>query len=78
MFVLIHTDAQISLHTLLVKYNDLLGRQSSERGRDEVTYHYIEDFYVGHLNLLMYFVLQNITTKSSLDFQIILFGFQIT
>ena len=38
-------DAQISLHTLLVKYyNDLLGRQSSERGRDEVTY-----FYVGGL-----------------------------
>ena len=35
---LCYTDAQISLHTLLVKYyNDLLFRQSSERGRDDVT-----------------------------------------
>ena len=37
-----HTDAQMSLHTLLVKYyNDLLGRQSSEQDRDEVTYFYV-------------------------------------
>ena len=35
------TDVQISLYTLLVKYyNDLLGRQSSARGRDEVSYFY--------------------------------------
>ena len=35
----LYTDAEISLHTLLVKYyNDLLGRQCSERDRDEVTY----------------------------------------
>ena len=34
---LVCTDAEISLHTLLVKYyNDLLGRQCSERDRDEV------------------------------------------
>ena len=33
------TDAQISLHTLFVKYyNDLLHRHSSEWGRDEATY----------------------------------------
>ena len=40
---ILYTDAQISLHTLLIKYyNDLLGRQSSERGRDEVIYFYVE------------------------------------
>ena len=39
------TDAEISLHTPLVKYyNDLLGRQSSVRGWDEVTH-----FSAGHL-----------------------------
>ena len=44
----IHTDAQTSLHTLLVKYyNDLLGRQSSEQDRDEVTYFIVGDlFYI--------------------------------
>ena len=44
------TDAEISLHTLLVKYyNDLLGRQSSERGRDEVTFFYVGDLFCIHL-----------------------------
>ena len=45
---LICTDAQISLHILiLVKYyNDLFGRQSSERGRDEVTYFYVGDLFL--------------------------------
>ena len=46
----LYTDAEISLHTLLVKYyNDLLGRQSSERGRDEVTYLSIGDLFCTHL-----------------------------
>ena len=41
------TDAQISLHTLLVKYdNGLLGRQSSEWGRDEVTFFYVGDLFL--------------------------------
>ena len=45
-----NTDAQISLHALLVKYcNDLLGRQSSDRGRDEVTYFYVGDLICIHL-----------------------------
>ena len=40
------TDAQISLHTLLIKYyNDLLGRQTSERGRDEITYFYVGEVF---------------------------------
>ena len=40
----------ISLTTLLVKhYNDLLGRQSSERGKDEVTYFYVGDVFCIHL-----------------------------
>ena len=38
------------LHTLLVKhYNDFLERQSSERGKDEVTYLYIGDVFSIHL-----------------------------
>ena len=42
-----NTDAQINLHTLLVKYyNDLLGRQSSERDRDEVTYFFVGDLFL--------------------------------
>ena len=33
-------------HTLLVKhYNDLLDRQSYERGKDEVTYFYVGDVF---------------------------------
>ena len=48
---LVCTDAEISLHTLLVKYfNDLLGRQSSERGRDEVTSFYVGDLFCIHLD----------------------------
>ena len=40
------TDAEISLHTLLVKYyNDLLGKQSSER----VTYFFVGDLFCIHL-----------------------------
>ena len=43
---MLYTDAQIILHTLLVKYNnDLLGRQSSEQGRDEITYFFFEDLF---------------------------------
>ena len=43
---------QISLHTLLVKYyNDLLGRQSAERGMDEVTFFYVGDLFVYTLAL---------------------------
>ena len=38
------TDANKSLITLVVKhYNDLLGRQTSEQGKDEVTYFYFWD-----------------------------------
>ena len=38
------------LHTLLVKhYNDLLERQSSERGKDEVSYFDVGDVFCIHL-----------------------------
>ena len=38
------------LHTLLVKhYNELLDRQSSELGKDEVTYFYVGDVFCIHL-----------------------------
>ena len=44
--MILNTDAERSLHTLLVKYyNDLLGRQSSEQGRDEITYFFFEDLF---------------------------------
>ena len=44
------TDGSRILHTLLVKhYNDLLDRQSSERGKDEVTYFYVGDVFCIHL-----------------------------
>ena len=37
-----YTDAEINLHTPLVKYyNDLLGIQSSEWSMDEVTFFYV-------------------------------------
>ena len=40
----------IDLQTLLVKhYNDLLDRQSSEQGKDEVTYFYVGDVFCIHL-----------------------------
>ena len=40
------TDGCNILHTLLVKhYNDLLDNQSSEQGKDEVTYFYVEDIF---------------------------------
>ena len=43
---IIHTDGSRILHTLLVKhYNDLLDRQSSEQGKDEVTYFYVGDIF---------------------------------
>ena len=39
-----------NLHTLLVKYyNDLLGRQNSERGMYEVTFFYVGDLFCIHL-----------------------------
>ena len=44
------TDGSNILHTLLVKhYNDLLDRQSSEQGKDEVTYIYVGDVFCIHL-----------------------------
>ena len=44
------TDGSRILHTLLIKhYNDLLDRQSSERGKDEVTYFYVGDVFCIHL-----------------------------
>ena len=43
-------NANKSLNTLLVKhYNDLLERQSSERGKDEVSYFYVGDVFCIHL-----------------------------
>ena len=51
---MICTDAQISLHAIIAKYyNGLLGRQSSEKGRDEVTYFYVGTFFVYTLALSM-------------------------
>ena len=47
---LICTDGSRILHTLLVKhYNGLLDNQSSEQGKDEVTYFYVGDFFCIHL-----------------------------
>ena len=44
------TDAEITLYTPLVKYyNDLLGRQSCERNRKEVTYISVGDHFCVHL-----------------------------
>ena len=44
------TDGSKILHTLLVKhYNDLFDRQSSEWGKDEVTYVYVGDVFCIHL-----------------------------
>ena len=44
-----YTNVSKILHTLLVKhYNDSLDRQSSEWGRDEVTYFYVGAFLVLH------------------------------
>ena len=41
-----YTDGSRILHTLLVKrYNDLFDRQSSERGKVEVTYLYVGDVF---------------------------------
>ena len=46
-------NANKSLNTLLVKhYNDLLGRQSSERGKDKVTYFYVADVFCIHLGTM--------------------------
>ena len=43
-------DGSRILHTLLVKhYNDSLDRQSSEQGKDEVTYFYVGDVFCIHL-----------------------------
>ena len=48
------TDGSRILHTLLVKhYNDLFDRQSSERGKDEVTYFYVGAFFVYTMGLSM-------------------------
>ena len=46
-FACTYTDESKILHTLLVKhYNDLIDRQSSERGKDEVTYFYVGDVFL--------------------------------
>ena len=46
----VNTDGSRILHTLLVKhYNDLHDRQSSERGKDEVTYFYVGYVFCIHL-----------------------------
>ena len=46
-----YTHGVILLHTLLVKYyNDLLGRQNSERDKDEVTFFYLVDLFCIHLD----------------------------
>ena len=43
-------DGNKILQTLFVKhYNDLLDRQSYERGKDEVTYFYVGDIFCIHL-----------------------------
>ena len=42
----VQTGAKFHTPYYLVKhYNDLLDRQSSERGRDEVTYSYVGDVF---------------------------------
>ena len=47
----LYTHGVILLHTLLVKYNnDLLGRQNSEQGMDEVTFFYVGDLFCIHLD----------------------------
>ena len=47
---IVYTDGSKILHTLLVKhYNDLLERQRSERGKDEVSYFYVGDVFCIHL-----------------------------
>ena len=44
------TDGNNILDTPIVKYyNDLLGRQSSERGKDEVSYFYVRDVFCIYL-----------------------------
>ena len=49
---IVSTDGRRILHTLLVKhYNDFLNRQSSERGKDEVTYFYVGDVFCIHLGI---------------------------
>ena len=48
----LYTDGNNILHILLVKhYNDLLERQSSEWGKDEVSYFYVGDVFCIHLGL---------------------------
>ena len=48
----VHTDGNNILHTQLVKhYNDLLERQCSERGKDEVSYFYVGDVFCIHLGI---------------------------
>ena len=47
------TDVNQSLTTLVVKhYNDLLGSETSERGRDEVTFFYVGDLFCIHLGTM--------------------------
>ena len=47
------TDANKSLTTLVVKhYNDLLGSQTSELGRDEFTFSYVGGLFCIHLGTM--------------------------
>ena len=49
----VDTDGRKSLHTLLQKhFNDLLERQSSKWGKDEVSYFYVGDVFCMHLGTL--------------------------
>ena len=46
----IHTGSFSCTHYILVKYyRDLLGRQNSERGMDEVTFFYVDDLFSRNL-----------------------------
>ena len=61
-----HTDAEISLHTLLMMYlyyNDLLGRLSSERGRSEFTNIYVGELFFVHLGTKYINFQEKISTK---------------
>ena len=55
------TDGNNILHTLLVKhYNDLLERQRSERGKDEVSYFYVGDVFCIHLGTMIFYVIHKV------------------
>ena len=54
-----YTDANKSLTTLVVKhYNDFLGSQTSERGRDEVIFFYVGDLFCIYVYTPWHYVCQ--------------------